>query len=55
MCNCIEEITKKLNADYELIGNKLCIESWMCQCGHFEDVIKINYCPICGEILKEEK
>lgn len=53
-CNCIEKITKELTADYELVGNKLHIESWICQCGRFEDIIEINYCPICGEKINKE-
>lgn len=55
MCKCLENVTKDLTASYELIGNKLYVESWVCQCGRFEDIIEINYCPICGEKIKEEK
>lgn len=39
-------------AEIEILdGNILCIESRNCACGAFEDRIKIEYCPICGEKL----
>lgn len=55
MCNCIEELNESINQSLsiELIDeNKLCLDYNACRCGAFEEIIEINYCPICGEKLK---
>lgn len=55
MCNCIEKLNEEINdaLSIELIdGNKLCLDYSACRCGAFEKIIEINYCPICGEKLK---
>ncbi len=59
MCECIKKLNetfKNTGLDVELMDkNKLYIDYFACACGSFSIVIEINYCPICGEKLKEIK
>lgn len=56
-CNCIKDMNKKLKTsclDIALIDSCLNIEYMGCACGAFEEIIEINYCPICGKKITNE-
>lgn len=57
-CNCIKDMNKKLKTsclDIALIDSCLNIEYSGCACGEFEEIIEINYCPICGKKIIDER
>ena len=51
MCKCIKELDRNLShLEIELVNNnELHLDFYGCRCGAFNEVIKINFCPICGE------
>ena len=57
-CNCMKDVNNKLQTsclDIELIDGCLNIEYMGCSCGAFEEIIEINYCPICGNKITDER
>lgn len=53
--DCIKILNSEVSVsclDIELLNqNELHIDYSGCRCGAFNTIIKINYCPICGESL----